>query len=143
MTPALEAAYRAGTTPDTATRADMLAVQRANNQLFGMDAPNVEFADNLRTSTGEPAMGETIDTPNGPSKIRIARDQGNVEATYFHEAVHKALNDFMTSQERTDIMMSYAADNRVDSSMTETQVEELVAEDFIQYVGCTQQREVC
>jgi len=135
MTPALEAAYRAGTTPGTATRADMLAVQRANNQLFGMDAPNVEFADNLRTSTGEPAMGETIDTPNGPSKIRIARDQGNVEATYFHEAVHKALNDFMTSQERTDIMMSYAADNRVDPSMTETQVEELVAEDFIQYVA--------
>lgn len=135
MTPALEAAYRAGTTPGTATRADMLAVQRANNQLFGMDAPNVEFANNLRTSTGEPAMGETIDTPNGPSKIRIARDQGNVEATYFHEAVHKALNDFMTSQERTDIMMSYAADNRVDPSMTETQVEELVAEDFIQYVA--------
>ena len=135
MTPALEAAYRAGTAPGTATRADMLAVQRANNQLFGMDAPNVEFADNLRTSTGEPAMGETIDTPNGPSKIRIARDQGNVEATYFHEAVHKALNDFMTSQERTDIMMSYAADNRVDPSMTETQVEELVAEDFIQYVA--------
>lgn len=135
MTPALEAAYRAGTTPGTATRADMLAVQRANNQLFGMDAPNVEFADNLRTSTGEPAMGETIDTPNGPSKIRIARDQGNVEATYFHEAVHKALNDFMTSQERTDIMMSYAADNRVDPFMTETQVEELVAEDFIQYVA--------
>jgi hypothetical protein len=135
MTPALEAAYRAGTTPGTATRADMLAVQRANNQLFGMDAPNVKFADNLRTSTGEPAMGETIDTPNGPSKIRIARDQGNVEATYFHEAVHKALNDFMTSQERTDIMMSYAADNRVDPSMTETQIEELVAEDFIQYVA--------
>lgn len=135
MTPALEAAYRAGTTPGTVTRADMLAVQRANNQLFGMDAPNVEFADNLRTSTGEPAMGETIDTPNGPSKIRIARDQGNVEATYFHEAVHKALNDFMTSQERTDIMMSYAADNRVDPSMTETQIEELVAEDFIQYVA--------
>lgn len=135
MTPALEAAYRAGTTPGTATRADMLAVQRANNQLFGMYAPNVEFADNLRTSTGEPAMGETIDTPDGPSKIRIARDQGNVEATYFHEAVHKALNDFMTSQERTDIMMSYAADNRVDPSMTETQIEELVAEDFIQYVA--------
>lgn len=127
--------YRGGVTGDPVSRSDMQAVQLENNRVFGSDSPNVQFTDGVMlTPDGRVALGSTTDIFNGPSKITLAKQQGDPQATYLHEAVHKALNDYMTSTERTQLLMSYASDKRVDAAMSEAQIEELVAEDFIQYV---------
>lgn len=127
---------RLGVPGENISRSDMQQVQMENNRIFGDQSPNVEFRDGVMlTPDGDIAVGRTTDSPVGPSKIAIARQQGDAHATYLHESVHKALNDFTTQEERTGLLMSYAADKRVTPGMAEADIEELMAEDFIQFVG--------
>lgn len=127
---------RLGVPGENISRGDMQAIQMENNRIFGDASPNVTFRDGVMlTPEGNVAVGSTVDSPVGASKIAIAKQQGDPHATYLHESVHKALNDFATQDERTQLLMSYAADKRVTPGMAEADIEELMAEDFIQFVA--------
>ncbi len=138
MSPAIQ--YRTGDPNGMATRSQMQQVQLDNNRMFGTDAPNVEFVNDITTDDGQKALGATIDTPDGPSKIQLLRDQGDPRATNFHEAVHAALNDYMTQEERTQVLMSYATDQRVSAGTSQDAIEDMMANDFIQYVASQKQK---
>lgn len=126
---------RVGAPGDNISRSDMQNVQLENNHMFGNDAPNIEWQQGVGfvPGTNDSWIGRTEDFGRGPSKITIAMQQGDPHATYLHEAVHKALNDFVTPDERKDLLMSYAADKRITKGMSERDIEEHMAEDFIQY----------
>lgn len=140
---------RLGAPGENISRGDMQQIQLENNRMFGDASPNVEFKDGVMlTPDGKTALGSTTDIATGPSKIAIARQQGDPRATYLHESVHKALNDYMTSDERAQVVLSYINDKRLgnpdglspDEHMRAA--EELMSEDFIQYVGNRASKEV-
>lgn len=122
-------------TYDPASRQEMQQVQLENNRMFGVDSPNPEFRDGvILTSDGRTALGETVDNLDGASDISLSKQQKSVEATYFHEAVHKALNDYMTVDERIEIIESYR--NDMGRTFANNDIaEEAMAEDFIEYAA--------
>ena len=110
-----------------------------HDAMFGDNSGEVSLVDDIYSPNGQ-ALGATVDNINGPSDIQIARNQSDPESTLFHESVHKALNDYMTSSERREVINSYAKDKRISQDQASQReymrrTEELMAEDFIQYAA--------
>lgn len=129
------AALQTGQISD-AQYADIMAQHDA---MFGPDAGELQLMDRIVAPGGE-ALGATVDNLNAPSDIQLTASQANSMDTYFHEAVHKALNDYMTTPERNALIQSYAKDKRIEQGKVSgrehlRRTEELMAEDFIQYVA--------
>lgn len=131
------------------TEQGMSDVEGANRQMFGRDG-DVEFTNNIY---GNPeALGATINNPDAASDMQINQMQSDQSAldTTFHEGVHKALNDYMTQQERAEVIQSYAQDPKnaefiqrdESGNYDQNAVEELMAEDFIQFVASQGNQEV-
>lgn len=133
--------YRLGAPGESISRADMQRIQLENNRMFGADSPNVEFRNGvILTKDGRTALGATTDNPMGHSKLELAKQQGDPQATFHHEAVHKALNDYMDDGERRVVLESYASDKGIANTTQSKEeffhgIEEKMSEDFIQYVA--------
>lgn len=130
--------YRYGTLEDSngnMSNEQKKLIEKYHKHYFGKHQKGtLEFEDKILSANDNPALGVTVEYPNKPSKISIRKSQRKPEETYHHEAVHKALNDFTTEEEREALLHSYQNDMRLKSSNL-NDIEELMAEDFINYVA--------
>lgn len=129
-------AQRAGLGTNTLTEEQARAITAMNKSIFGEDARPIRYSNTLTDTQGNPVLGATTEADGG-SQIELNRNQtdASAEATFFHEVVHKALNDFTTTTERSQLLQNYASRNDASPSTTEYQLEEMMADDFIQYVA--------
>lgn len=112
-------------------------IQKQNKQMFGEDAADVDFMDQIKNNENQDALGSTLISEGQESKIRLALKQGDPEATFLHESIHKALNDYLTPEQRTEVLTDYISkvDNNISDENKLNQAEEQMSEDFIQYVA--------
>ena len=110
-----------------------------SQRMFGDD--RVSMPTELRGENGERLLGRY---QNGEIEVRAA--QPNAEATFFHEAVHKAIAQYTTVAERSvlfeearvrygdDALVNEARSNGYSRGLDEA-IEERIANDFIAYAA--------
>jgi hypothetical protein len=64
-------------------------------KLFGTNAPKIRFVDSIKTIEGKQALGKYQG-----GFIDIVTGRGNPTDTFLHESVHKAIAEFLTSEEQ-------------------------------------------
>jgi hypothetical protein len=97
-----------------------------DKKFFGKNS-NIKITGQILTPQGQEALGSYRD-----GMIKILRGQADAADTYYHEAVHKYLDVFTSTQEQADLLLT-AQKKFGTTSMSLT--EEKLAEDFINYAS--------
>ncbi len=105
------------------TPAQEAEIMALNKKMFG--DTNVKVTGQILTPEGQKALGVYQD-----DMIKILDGQANPKDTYYHEAVHKYLDVFLTADEHSTLLAEYAKLKGIDDI---GQAEEQIGESFIQY----------
>ncbi len=114
--------FRAGQEqqPRELTNKERRKLRRRFKKMTGTS--NVNFVNQLQTAEGQTATGRYWQ-----QWVDIVQGNQSTE-TINHEAVHFAIDNLLSNQEKQDLLQPYR-----DAGMTDIQAEEQLAEDFVEY----------